>query len=121
MQNAKCKLSNVLNCRAILQSAICISQFAIPLLFTGCAGYQIGQRSLFRPDIRTVHVPVIQSNSYRRYLEHTFCEAFNLQGTPLRIEFKAGKNPFEGRTRPLTEAEQRTAHRARIRGRRQYG
>ena len=63
------------------------------------------------------HVP----DSYKRYLEHTFCEAFHLQGSPLRIEFKAGKNPFEGRKRPLTESEQRAAHRARIRGRRLYG
>ncbi len=63
------------------------------------------------------HVP----DSYKRYLEHTFCEAFHLQGTPLRIEFKAGKNPFEGKKRVLTESEQRAAHRARIRGRRLYG
>ena len=60
-------------------------------------------------------------DSYRRYLERSFCEAFKLQGTPLRIEFKAGKNPFEGRTRPLTESEERKNHRARIRGRRLYG
>ena len=63
------------------------------------------------------HVP----DSYKRYLEHTFCEAFHLQGTPLRIEFKAGKNPFEGKKHTLTESEQRAAHRARIRGRRLYG
>jgi GTP-binding protein len=63
------------------------------------------------------HVP----DSYKRYLEHTFCEAFHLEGTPLRIEFKAGKNPFEGKKHVLTESEQRAAHRARIRGRRLYG
>jgi GTP-binding protein len=63
------------------------------------------------------HVP----DSYKRYLEHTFCEAFHLQGTPLRIEFKAGKNPFEGKKRVLSESDQRAAHRARIRGRRLYG
>jgi GTP-binding protein len=33
-------------------------------------------------------------DSYRRFLEATFCDAFKLQGTPLRIEFKSGKNPF---------------------------
>ncbi|WIM06435.1 MAG: ribosome biogenesis GTPase Der [Candidatus Nitricoxidivorans perseverans] len=36
------------------------------------------------------HVP----NSYSRYLEHTFMEAFRLQGTPLRIQYKTTKNPF---------------------------
>jgi GTP-binding protein len=92
-------------------------------------------RGRFRPKMRYAHQggknpPLIVihgsalddvPDSYKRYLERTFCEAFNLQGTPLRIEFKAGKNPFEGRKTPLTESEQRTAHRARIRGRRLYG
>lgn len=92
-------------------------------------------RSQFRPKMRYAHQggsnpPLIVihgsaldkiPDSYRRYLERSFCEAFKLQGTPLRIEFKAGKNPFEGKTRPLTESEQRKNHRARIRGRRLYG
>jgi GTP-binding protein len=33
-------------------------------------------------------------DSYRRYLEHFFAEAFQLRGTPLRIQFKAGANPY---------------------------
>ena len=93
-------------------------------------------RSLFRPKMRYAHQggsnpPLIVihgsaldkiPDSYRRYLEHTFCTAFKLQGTPLRIEFKAGKNPFANKTpQPLTESEERSAHRARIRGRRLYG
>ena len=36
------------------------------------------------------HVPA----SYRRYLEHFFLDAFQLRGTPLRIQFKTGKNPY---------------------------
>jgi len=60
--------------------------------------------------------------SYTRYLERTFCEIFKLKGTPLRIQFNSSKNPFEDKKpRPLTEAEQRRAHRARIRGRKLYG
>ena len=60
--------------------------------------------------------------SYMRYLERTFCEIFKLKGTPLKIQFNSSKNPFEGKKpRPLTEAEQRKAHRARIRGRKLYG
>lgn len=93
-------------------------------------------RSLFRPKLRYAHQggsnpPLIVihgsaldkiPDSYRRYLERTFCAAFKLQGTPLRIEFKAGKNPFANKTpKPLTESEERSAHRARIRGRRLYG
>jgi GTP-binding protein len=60
-------------------------------------------------------------DSYSRFLEKTFCDAFKLQGTPLRIEFKSGKNPFADKKHVLTESEQRAAHRARIRGRRLYG
>jgi GTP-binding protein len=36
------------------------------------------------------HIP----ESYRRYLEHFFAEAFQLRGTPLRIQFKTGRNPY---------------------------
>jgi len=92
-------------------------------------------RGMFRPKMRYAHqggsnppLIVIHGSaldkiqaSYRRYLERSFCEAFKLQGTPLRIEFKAGKNPFEGKTRQLTESEKRQNHRSRIRGRKQYG
>ncbi len=60
--------------------------------------------------------------SYMRYLERSFAEIFKLQGTPLKIQFNSSRNPFEGKKpRALTEAEQRAAHRARIRGRKLYG
>lgn len=60
--------------------------------------------------------------SYTRYLERAFAEVFRLEGTPLRIQYNSSKNPFEGKKpRALTEAEQRAAHRARIRGRKLYG
>jgi GTP-binding protein len=39
------------------------------------------------------HIPA----SYRRYLEHFFAEAFQLRGTPLRIQFKTGANPYSGK------------------------
>ncbi|MEA1890878.1 MAG: ribosome biogenesis GTPase Der [Pseudomonadota bacterium] len=35
--------------------------------------------------------------SYRRYLINTFRKAAKLQGTPIRLEMRAGANPFEGR------------------------
>jgi GTP-binding protein len=48
------------------------------------------------PPIVVVHGSAVEhiTESYRRYLEHTFREAFKLQGTPLRIQFVSGKNPF---------------------------
>jgi GTP-binding protein len=42
------------------------------------------------------HVP----DTYRRYLERFFREAFKLQGTPLRVEFKISHNPYVQRTGP---------------------
>jgi len=32
--------------------------------------------------------------AYRRYLEHFFTDVFQLRGTPLRIQFKTGVNPY---------------------------
>lgn len=37
--------------------------------------------------------------SYVRYLANTFQEACKLEGTPVRIEFEQGENPFEGKKR----------------------
>lgn len=41
----------------------------------GCAGYQLGTHSLFRPDIHTVHVPMFESDSFRRNLSEWLTEA----------------------------------------------
>lgn len=48
------------------------------------------------PPIIVVHGNAVDqiSESYRRYLEHTFREVFRLQGTPLRFQFVTAKNPF---------------------------
>ncbi|MBL8487615.1 MAG: ribosome biogenesis GTPase Der [Rhodocyclaceae bacterium] len=39
------------------------------------------------------HVP----EAYTRYLERAFMEAFELQGTPLRIQYKTARNPYAER------------------------
>jgi GTP-binding protein len=49
------------------------------------------------------HVP----ETYRRYLERFFREAFKLQGTPLRVEFRSGPNPYV-KGRPATVSLWRT-------------
>ena len=62
------------------------------------------------------------SASYQRYLENTFREAFQLRGTPLRVEFRTGRNPYANRTpAPLSEADAKRAHRRRRYGRKTYG
>jgi GTP-binding protein len=64
-----------------------------------------------RPKLRYAHqggmnppLIVIHGNSldsvserYRRYLERVFMEAFDLRGTPVKVIFKQGKNPFKDR------------------------
>jgi GTP-binding protein len=48
------------------------------------------------PPIVVIHGNALSgvTDSYRRYLEGRFREAFKLRGTPLRIEFRTGQNPF---------------------------
>lgn len=63
---------------------------------------------MYRPKMRYAHqggtnppVIVIHGNSlqsvpasYRRFLERRFREAFDLRGTPMKVEFKSGRNPY---------------------------
>ncbi len=66
------------------------------------------RRGNVRPKLRYAHqggqnppIIVIHGNAldavpaaYTRYLEKTFLDAFRLQGTPLRIQYKSSHNPF---------------------------
>jgi len=45
--------------------------------------------------------------SYKRYLVKAFREALKLAGTPIRIEFKTGDNPYKGRRNKLTGRQQK--------------
>ena len=39
---------------------------------------------------------------YRRFLGNSFRQAFDLRGTPVKVEFRSETNPFAGRRNPLT-------------------
>lgn len=66
---------------------------------------------LIRPKLRYAHqggmnppLIVIHGNalnkvpeSYRRYLEGALRKVFKLQGTPLKVQFKHGRNPYAGK------------------------
>ncbi len=76
------------------------------------------------PPIVVIHGAAIAhiSETYRRYLENTFRNAFELKGTPLRVEFRQGHNPFADRKpKPLTEALENKFRRERRRGRKLFG
>lgn len=45
--------------------------------------------------------------AFRRYLINRFRKAFKLKGTPVRLAFKTGKNPFAGRRNTLTPRQER--------------
>ncbi len=49
--------------------------FLLLLVLPGCASYQVGSGSLYAPDITTVYVPMIESDSYRRDLGERLTEA----------------------------------------------
>jgi len=76
------------------------------------------------PPIIVVHGTSVTaiSDSYKRYLENTFREAFKLEGTPLRVQFKQGANPFEGRKPAApTQGEENQRRRAKRASVRKYG
>jgi GTP-binding protein len=89
----------------------------------------------FRPKMRYAHqggsnppIVVIHGSGldgvkapYKRYLENQFQKAFKLKGTPLRIELRSSVNPFEGRTKPLTEKQDSQRRRRKIISKRRYG
>jgi len=65
-------------CRQPAFSASCprlVAICAALLLAAGCAGYQIGNASLYPPEIRSVAVPVFESDSFRRGLGERLTEA----------------------------------------------
>ncbi|KAB7628379.1 ribosome biogenesis GTPase Der [Alkalilimnicola sp. S0819] len=47
---------------------------------------------------QTARVPA----TYKRYLVNTFRKAFDLAGTPVRVDFKTSENPYAGRVNKLT-------------------
>ncbi len=66
------------------------------------------RKGIFRPKLRYAHQggqnpPIVVvhgsglegvSDSYKRYLEGKVREAFDLEGTPLRVELKSSRNPY---------------------------
>jgi hypothetical protein len=74
------------NCN--LHFAICILQFFV----SGCAGYQVGAGSLYAPDVATVYVPMIDSDSYRRDLGERLTEAV-IKEIELKTPYKVVGTP----------------------------
>ena len=52
---------------------------------------------------QTADVPA----TYQRYLTNRFRSVFKLRGTPLRIEFRSGDNPYAGKRNKLNERQRK--------------
>jgi GTP-binding protein len=95
-RSANCKMPTPLLTRLLLEAV----QFQTPK-----------KTGMYRPKLRYAHqggmnppVIVIHGNSlehvtdaYKRFLEGRFRKAFDLAGTPLRIELKTAENPYASR------------------------
>ena len=59
------------------------------------------------PPLIVIHGNQVESvpKSYVRYLENTYRRVLKLVGTPIRIEFKGGENPYEGNKNTLTDRQ----------------
>lgn len=62
------------------------------LIASGCAQYRVGAGSLYAPDVRTVYVPMIESDSFRRDLGERLTEAV-VKEIELKTPFKVVGTP----------------------------
>lgn len=63
----------------------------------------------YNPPIVVVHGNQVTDlpDSYKRFLTNYFRKSLDVVGTPIKIEFKEGTNPFAGRKNTLTLSQQR--------------
>lgn len=50
-------------------------------------------------------------DSYKRYLMNYFRKSLKIMGTPIKVEFKEGANPYEGKKNKLTQSQLRKRQR----------
>ncbi|MEO0531242.1 MAG: LPS assembly lipoprotein LptE [Planctomycetota bacterium] len=59
---------------------------------SGCAGYRSGASSLYAPDVATVYVPMVESDSFRRDLGERLTEAL-VKEIELKTPYKVVASP----------------------------
>jgi hypothetical protein len=88
-----CALLNCLCVLALLREICLLATIVTGLaLLTGCIGYQVGTGSLYAPDVATVYVPMIESDSYRRDLGERLTEAV-VKEIELKTPYKVVNTP----------------------------
>jgi len=88
--------------------ADCVTQHAPPLVNGRRIKLRYAHMGGHNPPLiiihgnQTEHIP----ESYRRFLCNALRDALKLEGTPIRIDFKTGENPFAGRKNTLTPRQE---------------
>jgi len=73
-------------------SYVAVFAILVAVIFPGCVGYQIGNRSLYPAHLETVYVPMIESGSFRRDLGERLTEAV-IKEIELKTPFKVVNTP----------------------------
>jgi len=73
---------------------------------TGCSMYQYGARSMFRDDIRTIHVPIARNDTFRHDLGPRLTEAV-IRQIELRTPYKVTGDPAADSTLRLRVIHER--------------
>jgi GTP-binding protein len=63
----------------------------------------------YNPPIIVIHGNQVKylPDSYKRYMMNYYRKALKIMGTPIKIEFREGDNPYAGRTNKMTLSQQR--------------
>ncbi|MFT4057971.1 MAG: ribosome biogenesis GTPase Der [Legionella sp.] len=77
----------------------CVSGRRIKLRYAHLGGHN--------PPIIVIHGNQLEAlpDSYKRYLNNEFTKHLNLVGTPLKVEFRGGSNPFADRKNKLSQRQ----------------
>ncbi|MFX4228236.1 MAG: ribosome biogenesis GTPase Der [Porticoccaceae bacterium] len=84
-----------------------ISEHPLPLVRGRRIKLRYAHTGGHNPPIIVIHGNQVKDvpGHYVRYLEKKFREALDLHGTPVKLEFRSGENPFEGRKNKLTQRQ----------------
>lgn len=83
--------SRIQNPTSNIQHLSCLCGLLLVTL-AGCASYRAGASSLYPPEIRTVYVPIFESNSFRRNLGERLTEAV-VKEIELKTPYKVVNTP----------------------------
>lgn len=113
------KLSTPLLTRLLMEA---VSHHAPPVVHGHRIKLRFAHQGGRNPPVIVIHgnQTTAVPDAYRRYLMRCFRERLHLLGTPVRLEFRTGQNPYEGRKNVLTRRQQRKRARV-IRHARQRG